>query len=144
MMQEDVTLLPYTKFCSHTSCLKFAFILGPNNVCTVWSFFFKHSRAFSLEKCKFISCLKYSRSTTWEKGVCICELQKVFCARWACYVIVLLIEIWYCCFLSSEVLGKKTFLFSPERWQYIKKPLREENVIICVQEQLLEPVYSCS
>lgn len=25
-----------------------------------------------------------------------------------------------------------------------KKPLREENVIICVQEQLLEPVYSRS
>lgn len=107
-------------------------------------FLFKQSRAFSLEKCKSISRLKYSRSTIWEKGIYICELQKVFCARWARYVIVLLIEIWYCFFLSSEALGKNTFLFSPESWQYVKKPLREENVIICVQDQLLEPVYSPS
>lgn len=37
MVQEDVT--PNIKFCSHTNFLKLAFILGLDNVCSVWNIF---------------------------------------------------------------------------------------------------------
>lgn len=126
MVQEDVTPLPYIKFWSRTNCLKLASILGLNDVCTVWNIFWNTPGYIAWKCVDLFLSLKYYGSTIYKKGICICELQKVFCAWWACYVIVLLIEIWYWCSLSSEVLGKNTFLFSPESWQYVKKLLEKK------------------
>ena len=80
MVQEDVTPLPYTKFCSRMSCLKLASILGLNTVCTVWNRFLKHSRAYSLETCKFISQLKILWFYHLEKEhLYICIAESVLC-----------------------------------------------------------------
>lgn len=144
MVQEDVTPLPYIKFCSHTNCLKSASILGLNNVCTVWNIFLKHSRVYSLEMCRFISQLKILWFYSLEEG---------HLYMWIAESILCLLGLLCNCFINWNMIlmfpklwgtgQEHVFVFS---WKLAicKRPLREENVIVCVQKQLSEPVYSCS
>lgn len=102
-------------------------------------YFFKHSRVYCLEGCRFISQilwiyhLEEGNLYMWVAGSILCLLD-LLCNCFTNWNTILV-------FLKLWGTGQEdVFVFS---WKSVmcKKPLREENVITYVQEQLLEPVY---
>lgn len=103
-------------------------------------YFFKHSRVYCLERCRFISQLEI----LW-----ICHLEEGNLYMWVAGSILCLLGLQCNCFINWNTLlvslklwgtrQEHVFVFS---WKLVisEKPLREENVTIHVQEQLLEPV----
>lgn len=61
MVQEDVTL--NIKFCSRTNFLKLAFILGLDNVCSVWNFFLSTPGYIAWKRVDLFLNSKYYGST---------------------------------------------------------------------------------
>lgn len=103
-------------------------------------YFFKHSRVYCLERCRFISQLEILQIYHLEEGnlymwvagstLCLLGLLSNCFINWN--MILVFLKLWGTGQEHVSVLSWKLVI--------CKKPLREENVMIYVQEQLLEPV----
>lgn len=138
MVKEDVT--PYKKFCSRTNFyLKLASILGLDNVCSVWKIFLSTPGYIAWKGVDiFLNLLLFYHLEEWNLYMWVAEsilcLLGLLCNCFINWNMILV-------FLKLWGTGQEhVFVFSL-KMLICEKSLREENMIIYVQEQILEPVY---